>query len=239
MKPTDSAQFGPVVDGIFTPALPGNLLSAGAYDHNLKLMIGQCYNEAGDIVEHTTIDATYFENLLKDFMPVATSAVKEFITKKLYPPPKESVLGQDIAFGEGYATYSMHPPYYTTWSSLIDRFLSDGAYICLTNYLARAYSNQTYNYLISIPPGTHGVDTPYVFYTEPNELVINESLARMYQTYLTNFAIYGDPNGKGLPEMALYGADMVVTNMNLTSIGPMKDPAAKEECYWWQKGLYV
>ena len=209
-------------------------------------MIGQCYNEAGDIVERTTIDTNYFANLLHDFMPAATSEVRNIITKRLYPPPQEATTSQQIiAPGEKYPTYSIHFPYYTTWPSLIARFLSDGAYICLTNYLARAFQNQTYNYLISIPPGTHGVDTPYVFYTEPNPLVLNETLARMYQTYLTNFVIYGDPNGKGgsvgcwLPEMIRYEPKNMVTNLNLTSIGYLKDPAAKEECYWWQKGLYA
>ena len=99
-------------------------------------------------------------------------------------------------------------------------------------------------------PGVHGVDVPYTFYNEGWESipavpsqppVQNTTLAHMFQKYLTNFAIYGDPNGpRGgeLPEMKPYGRDNVALNINVSSVETLRDPSAKEECIWWQKGLY-
>lgn len=202
-------------------------------------MIGQCYNEGGDAVERTTIDAAYFERYLDSFMPIAKKDIREHITKNLYPPPSPSILGAELSFGIGYPTYSINSPYYSTWSSLLDRFISDAVYICLTNYLAKAFRSQTYAYVFSVPPGTHGIDVPYTFYNGPDPRVFNDSLAKTFQKYLTNFVIHGNPNKPGLPYMPLYGEENLVTNINITSIEPMKDPASKEECSWWQKGLYT
>jgi carboxylesterase type B len=225
------------VDGIFTPALPGNLLAAGAFDKTLNLMMGTNHNEAGDVVEHgATLDADYFDRMLEYFMPVAKPRVREHI-KNHYAPPDDSLAGTILQYGERYETYSMNAPYYSTWPSLINSFINDAAYICHTNNLARAFNNQTYSYLFSVPPGTHGVDTPYVFFNGPNPAVQNETLAGIVQRYITNFVRLGNPNGVGLPDMPLYGKNNIVTNINITSIKNIIDPAAKEACYWWQKGL--
>jgi carboxylesterase type B len=37
--------YGPVVDGDFTPALPGQLLARGQFDKNVKVMVGHNANE--------------------------------------------------------------------------------------------------------------------------------------------------------------------------------------------------
>jgi hypothetical protein len=63
----------------------------------------------------------------------------------------------------------------------------------------------------------------------------------MFQSYLTNFAIFGDPNGSGggLPRMDVYGVATTVLGINISSLVPLRDPAAKKECYWLQKALYA
>lgn len=43
--------YGPVVDGDFTPALPGQLLARGKFDKNVKVMVGHNANE----VSRTTV----------------------------------------------------------------------------------------------------------------------------------------------------------------------------------------
>lgn len=37
--------YGPVVDGLFAPALPGKLLLQGSYDKSLRVMTGHNSNE--------------------------------------------------------------------------------------------------------------------------------------------------------------------------------------------------
>lgn len=58
------------------------------------------------------------------------------------------------------------------------------------------------------------------------------------QKYFTNFVMKSNPNGPGLPHFQTYGEDTISLDLNLTSIGPIKDDTANERCYWWQKGLY-
>lgn len=220
------------------PELPGNLLLKGAFNSKLKLMLGQNYNEAVVMNENTLVNAEYFDRLLRHTTPNITAEVKDYLTQVLYPPPRESILGEKISSGL-FPTYSIHPPYYSTWPSLVNTFLNDMIYVCLNNYLARAFSNETYNYMISIPPGTHGVETPYQFYTGADPTVLNATLAHIFQRYLTNFAISGDPNGVALPIMKQYGRENILTDININSIESMKDPYAKEHCNWIQKGLYT
>jgi len=40
--------YGPVVDGDFTPALPGQLLARGKFDKNVKVMVGHNANEVSE-----------------------------------------------------------------------------------------------------------------------------------------------------------------------------------------------
>lgn len=201
-------------------------------------MIGQNYNEAAVMNEHTEVNETYFDRLLRHTTPNITREAKDYLTQNLYPPPMEDIADSNISSGL-FPTYSVHPPYYSTWASLVNTFINDLVYVCLNVYLARALPDRTYGYMISIPPGTHGVETPYQFYTGPNPDVQNVTLAHLFQRYITNFAILGNPNGRHLPIMELYGKGNSITNINLTSIMQMKDPYAKEHCTWMQQGLYV
>lgn len=41
--------YGPVVDGDFTPALPGQLLARGQFDKKVKVMVGHNANEVSGI----------------------------------------------------------------------------------------------------------------------------------------------------------------------------------------------
>lgn len=116
--------------------------------------------------------------------------------------------------------------------------ITEAFFTCSTNYLARAYSNKTYNYYFTVPPALHGDDIAYTYFNGPAADVKNDTLAVTMQEYFTNFAITGNPNGRGVPEFPQYGENSTVLNLNITSIGPMKDNAANKRCLWWQKGLY-
>lgn len=68
----------------------------------------------------------------------------------------------------------------------------------------------------------------------------NPAIAIALQEYITNFAIRGTPNQEGVvPHFDLYGANATVQNLNVTSIGQLRDPVANDRCNWWQKGLYA
>ena len=78
--------FGPVVDGSFVPAMPGSLLSRGAFDHSVKLLVGHNADEGILFTTPYLTDDHDFVQYWKTLLPVAQPAVIEYITKVLYPP---------------------------------------------------------------------------------------------------------------------------------------------------------
>lgn len=117
--------------------------------------------------------------------------------------------------------------------------VGESGFSCNTNYLGRAYGNQTYNYLFSVPPALHGQDTAYTFYDGPNPLVIADPIAIALQEYITSFAATGTPNEEGVPQFNVYGDSNQVQNLNVTGIEQIKDPAANERCTWWQQAFFA
>ena len=112
---------------------------------------------------------------------------------------------------------------------------------CNTNYLDRAYGNQTYAYEFSVPPGTHGSDVPYTFFgtniAADNLQVKSGPVAVALQEYITSFAENGSPSGPQLPHFPLYGNRSRVENLNATSLTEITDDTANARCKWWQLGL--
>lgn len=245
-----ASQLGPVVDGIFTPDLPGRLLLYGSFDHSPRLMLGQCYNEGGDAVEPAPVEisCSYISAYLDRTFPGLTPSDKDHVTGVLYPPPISTAAASNNG---GPPTFSLEPPYYTTASARLQRLISDAIYIQHNNALSTAFDNKTYNYLMSLSPGTHGTDMPYIFYNVGKDddpplpgmpKVKSKEMAHILQRHLTNFVVYGDPNGDGdgeLPKMRARGDEGVVLNFGEDGIEERRDPSAKQHCVWWQQGLYA
>ena len=116
--------------------------------------------------------------------------------------------------------------------------ISELVFTCNTFYLDKAYGNNTYSYFFTVPPAIHGSDIPYTYYNGPDPMVLSPDTAIILQSYFTNFAMTGDPNGPSAPYFPVYGDDATVLNLNVTT-SLQRDPAANERCDWWQKVLYV
>lgn len=78
--------FGPVVDGSFVPEMPGNLLSRGAYDHSVKLLVGHNADEGILFTTPYLENEQDFVQYWKGLLPVAQPAAFKHITQMLYPP---------------------------------------------------------------------------------------------------------------------------------------------------------
>ncbi|KAG0650086.1 Carboxylesterase patB [Hyphodiscus hymeniophilus] len=211
----------PAVDGDFVPALPGKLLLQGGFDKSLKIMAGHNLDEGISFEDAYAQDEERFEADFRIYFPTITDAEIQYISKVLYPPVFDG--------SYGYTSYTLRGDYWVT----------EAFFTCSTNYLARAYGSQTYNYIFSVPPSLHGDDIPYTYFSGPNPSVKNDTLAVIMQEYFTNFAITGSPNGPGLPHFPQYGSSSTVQNLGLSSIGPVPDNVANPRCLWWQKGLYA
>jgi acetylcholinesterase len=213
--------YGPVVDGSFVPALPPLLLNQGAFAKNVKVMVGHNADEGPLFTPpYVTNDAALVAFLLQVYPTIETS-IAQYIVKTLYP-----------------AVYDGTYPY-TSGLQRAVLIVSESIFTCNTNYLDRAYGNQTYAYEFSVPPAEHGYDVPYTFYNGvagPEKVV--DKVARAMQQYITDFVQTGTPNGDGVPQFNMYGTSANEENLNVTGFMPMRDPTANARCAWWQKALY-
>lgn len=212
--------YGPVVDGLFAPALPGKLLLQGSYDKNLKLMIGHNADEGLSFSSPAVTNNTAYDQLLKTNFPDISPGVASYVETVLYPPDFSGRYGYTDQIGREVLT------------------VADSTFTCTSNYLDRAFGNQTYGYLFSVPPALHGQDVPYTFFNGPNAAVKSDVTAKALQAYITSFAEAGVPSGSGIPKFPLYGNNSEILNLNATTITEMMDDTANARCLWWQKGLY-
>ncbi|KAF2214415.1 hypothetical protein CERZMDRAFT_110727 [Cercospora zeae-maydis SCOH1-5] len=211
--------WGPVVDGIFAPQLPGQLLAKGQYAKGLNVMVGHNQNEGILFIDPLISNSTAFEASIDTIQPSikAFPIYKNYLVNTLYPA-------------------DAYPSTYERSAAVV----ADSAFVCNTFYLDKAFNNQTYAYFFVVPPALHGTDIAYTFYNDGgvSSSVINVDVAIALQEYITHFAEFGSPSETGVPQFPIYGKDATVTVLNVTSITQAVDPAANERCNWWQKALY-
>ena len=214
--------YGPVVDGDFAPALPGQLLAQGRFDKSLRVMVGHNSDEGLIFTSPFVQTEALFEDFLRTSLPDISSAVVYFLTQQLYPPVFDGTHG------------------YINETQRTSLALSDLVFTCNTFYLDTAFANRTYAYLFSIPPALHGQDVPYTYYTggPPTASVLNTTVAVAMQDYFTSFVKTGQPSAEGMPVFNMYGPNATVLDLNFTSISHILDDAANQRCVWWQKALY-
>jgi carboxylesterase type B len=154
--------------------------------------------------------------------PSVSESTATYIVKTLYP-----------------AKYDGSMPYRNPVERTI-LMVTESAFSCNTNFLNKAFGNQTYAYEFQVPPGFHGYDLPSTFYNNQGTNLtagVIAPLAEALQGYLTNFAMTGNPNGPGLPFFPMQGKNASMNALNATYIRPERDDTANARCAWWQKGL--
>ena len=85
--------YGPVVDGLFTPALPGKLLLQGSYDKSLKVMVGHNSNEGLVFTDPAVSNNSAFDAAIVRYFPNISPAVRTYIEDELYPPVFDGSFG--------------------------------------------------------------------------------------------------------------------------------------------------
>ncbi|RFU25191.1 hypothetical protein B7463_g11146, partial [Scytalidium lignicola] len=220
--------FGPVVDGLFVPALPGLLLSRGQFDKRVHVMVGHNLNEGLLFTSPFINNQSAYETFLSQTFPDASPIILNYISTVMYPEVYDSSYG------------------YTTPTERSALAASEISFTCNTRYLDLAFKNKTYSYYFTVPPGLHGEDVPYTFFngdtSTPNYGVpVNSTVAYALQEFITSFAKTGNPNGKGkkIPLFPMYGNDSEVLDLSLDGLEVQMDTVANSRCDWWQKGLYL
>lgn len=214
-----SFTYGPFVDGVIVPDLPGKLLLEGKFDSSLNVMTGHNADEGLLFTDpRVTTDAAFDAEVAAQFYTASASTLA-YITETLYPPVFDG-------------TYP-----YTNNVERLDFLTSESTFTCNTDYLNRAFDNQTYSYLFAVPPATHGKDVPYTYYNGEST-VTSPSTALALQTYLTSFAKNGVPGGNGWPVFPIHGDNATELVLN-TTIYTRQDETANSRCAWWQLAEYA
>ncbi|BCR82668.1 uncharacterized protein ACHE_10070A [Aspergillus chevalieri] len=220
-SPYGTYTYGPAVDGTFVPKLPGELLLEGKFHKNLSLMVGHNSNEGLLFTPPASVNSNSYASLLEADLPDIQQNVTNYISNVLYPPVYNGTYG------------------YTNPVLRFATTLADVVFQCNTDYLNRAFHNQTYAYLFSVPPGLHGSDLEYTFYNPAaNSTVTSKNVALALQDYITSFAETGAPKSSAGPVFEKHGKKQQILNLSVSNITTVHDSTASPRCLFWQDAPY-
>jgi carboxylesterase type B len=215
--------YGPTVDGVFTPALPGKLLASGQFDKTIQILTSYTSREGLIFTDPAIQNNTALEDYLRATFPTASPAVIKYITEVLYPPVFDGSRG------------------YTDQTGRASLLIAEVTFVCNTFYVHKGFGNNTFGYQFGVSPGLHASDLPYTFYQDSafTQAGFNTTVALALQNFETSFAQTGQPKWKGVPSFPKYGPDAQIINVTQTSIYKTRDSAANQRCNWWQQGLFA
>lgn len=193
----------------------------GRFDKSIKVMNGHNAAEGVLFTLPTANTSDAFTSLVELWLPSANASTVSYITTTLYPSifdgslPYTDDLGRSILFVAEYAI------------------------TCATNFLDRAFDNQTYGYQFSVPPAFHANDNKYTFYNGPgtNDTygTYNVTVALAHQQQIVTFAQTGIPEG-----IPIYGNGTIL-DLNNTGLPfqTIPDPNANNRCLFFQQGDFL
>jgi carboxylesterase type B len=221
-SPYGTYTYGPVVDGLFAPQQPAQLLAQGRFDKSVRVMVGHNADEGAVFTSTSLTSDTALRAQLEQSYVNTPPSFMDHVLKTLYPPVFDGSHGYTNNYQRG---------------SLI---VAESAFTCNTYYLSRAYGNETYSYLFAVPPAIHGQDVAYSYYNGEgaSSSVANVTIALALQAFITSFTETGVPDAAGVKQFNMYGPDANVLELNITGIEEIRDPNANARCAWWQKALY-
>ncbi|KAE8452254.1 hypothetical protein EG329_000954 [Mollisiaceae sp. DMI_Dod_QoI] len=201
--------FQPTVDGNYITDILSRSLLRGEFDPTIRVLAAHNSDEGYGFTDPTANNSS-LSTYMSIYFPNASPSIISYISSTLYPP-----------------IYNGTYPYTTPFKRL-DLAISEMMISCYPRYISTAKQNQTWDYLFSVPPGTHGIDIPYTFFDgEVNAPVKNDTLAMLIQRYLVAFVAGGDPNAfarkNGLGTFPIYGEEARMLNFNESFVGVRED----------------
>lgn len=206
----------PIIDGYVIPDDQYKLYEAGKYNH-VPILVGYNSDEGASFGPPKT-PQEYIENTKKRYGKFADDLLKAYPVGTNNVPKSARDLMRDAAFG------------WHTWSWA--RLQAQTSKTKVFYY----YFDQHPDYPADSPKAGygsgHGQDVSYVFehldpsnpQTTKTDLAISEAMG----TYWTNFAKYGDPNGKGVPQWPAFSETnpTVMYFSQTPHTGPVPDAAS-------------
>lgn len=233
--------FGPTIDNTYIYDYPGIEMASGNYWKDVSIIYAHNSEEGVIFADPLKIFNSDVDNLLKANFPNMTTANFNAMTK-LYPYP--GLLSEFLTnFGR------------------LEQTIGDWVVNCNTRFLAKAYAGKAYGYVVTVPPGVHGLDLFFTFWrTDLNiydiiqvdidiPLISDNNLATGLQSYLTSFVRTGNPNtyrqSGALPPTINMVPSVVSTTDKVLNVGLLAysigqdDDSRKDRCDFWESGVWT
>lgn len=206
----------PIVDGHVIPGDQFELYEQGLYN-DVPVLVGYNSDEGLSFVRSN--DAQQFiEGIKKRFGKFAGPLMNAYNVSEKAVNREARDLVRDAAFG--WHSWS--------WARLQAKQGKSAAYLYFFD-LHRSFAEGTPQYNHGSP---HGQEIAYVFQRldpdRPDAMASDAGISDMMAAYWTNFAKFGDPNGKGLPEWPAFepGLFNVMYFQQQPRLGPVPDEKA-------------
>ena len=219
LSPWGNIPYGPVASGSFLPELPSQLLLNGEFYQGIEVMVAHNSDEGIAFTPPTMNTTQNLPTLFEDYFPALTSSDVTYLLDTLYPATFDGSYGYVDAIGRAAA------------------IIGDTIISCNTDFVNKAFSNNTYAYEFAVFPGIHGQDVSYSFYSGVSASVSNVTVAYGMQDYITSFVVSGTPKSSLGPTFSKHGSGALELEFNQASIVMTQDPTSSSRCAWLQTTL--
>ncbi|MEO6317103.1 MAG: carboxylesterase family protein [Chitinophagaceae bacterium] len=204
----------PITDGYVIPDDQHNLYEARKYN-DVPILVGYNSDEGASFSPPKT-PADYIAGVQKRYGKFANDLLRAYPTDSSTVPKTARDLARDAAFG--WQTWS--------WATLQAKTgKSKVFYYYFDQHPDYPQGSPRYGY-----GSSHGQEVAYVFQhldaSKPDITKADLQIADAMSTYWTNFAKYGDPNGKGMPAWPTFSS--VKQNVMYFSKTPFIGPVPSE-----------